>query len=466
MSGAKSALVLGTEECMFPSMVVGKALEDEYGIDVWCHSTTRSPISVLPREGYPVQNGYELHSFYDKKRVTYIYNIRSYDVAIVVTDAKEREQESERDLFTLLKSHGISRLYHIRIGEGFSTYLKDDVTILLKDITGMVEPLPTGEREKRIQSGTHYSEMLPIEYEPSEKYFKAYKNALYKYAPLCARAVATASERIIKEKGKDVSLVSLARAGTPIGILIKRYIKAKYGIDVEHYTVSIIRGRGIDKNAMEYILSRHKPEKIKFIDGWTGKGAIQKELDKAMKEYPLVDSTLAVLADPAHIAGLCGTYEDFLIASSCLNSTVSGLLSRTLYRSDVISEKEFHGSAFYRELSASDVTYEFIEEIEKHFPSELEEFKEDNLKNGGIYEVEKIAGEFNVSDINLVKPGIGEATRVLLRRVPWKLLVHSLKDEEHLGHLYQLAKEKGVEVVEYPLECYRACGIIKSLADN
>ena len=55
---------------------------------------------------------------------------------------------------------------------------------------------------------------------------------------------------------------------------------------------------------------------------------------------------------------------------------------------------------------------------------------------------------------------------MLLRRVPWKVLVRSKDDNEHLGHLYQLAKEKQVEVVEYPLKNYRACGIIKSLADN
>ena len=36
----------------------------------------------------------------------------------------------------------------------------------------------------------------------------------------------------------------------------------------------------------------------------------------------------------------------------------------------------------------------------------------------------------------------------------------------HLGHIYQLAKEKNVTVIEYPLSNYRACGIIKSLADT
>ena len=43
---------------------------------------------------------------------------------------------------------------------------------------------------------------------------------------------------------------------------------------------------------------------------------------------------------------------------------------------------------------------------------------------------------------------------------------HSLRDEAHLGHIYQLAREKGVELVEYPLENYRACGLIRDLADT
>ena len=44
----------------------------------------------------------------------------------------------------------------------FSTYQSQDVTILLKDITGLVATLGTREREERIQRGVHYSEMLPL----------------------------------------------------------------------------------------------------------------------------------------------------------------------------------------------------------------------------------------------------------------------------------------------------------------
>ena len=251
----------------------------------------------------------------------------------------------------------------------FSTYQSQDVTILLKDITGLVTPLGTREREARIQSGVHYSEMLPLEYEPSPAYLAAYHDALERYAGITAEAVARAAEQIWESRGRQCALVSLARAGTPIGILIRRYLQGRYGADLPHYTISIIRGRGIDRNAMAYLLNRHAPGDIQFVDGWTGKGAIQRQLDAAMTDYPGVSPGLTVLSDPANVAAICGTHDDFLIASSCLNSTVSGLLSRTFLRGDIISPGDFHGAAFYRELKDQDLTYQFIDTIQAHFPA-------------------------------------------------------------------------------------------------
>lgn len=348
----------------------------------------------------------------------------------------------------------------------FGTYKESDVTLLLKDITGLVTPQTTEEREKLIQSGTHYCEMLPIEYEPSESYMLAFTRALDLYKSTTAYAVASLAQQIYKLKGKDAVLVSLARAGTPIGILLKHYIKKKYGVDVPHYSISIIRGKGIDTNAMNYILQRHAPESIQFVDGWTGKGAITRQLEAAMTAYPAVDPGVAVLSDPAHIAQLCGTHNDFLIASCCLNSTVSGLLSRTFLRDDIIGKNDFHGAAFYSELMDKDLTYTFIDTVESEFTFDDIEPEVTELTHGTAFnEVKSICEQFGIDDINLVKPSIGEATRVLLRRVPWKVLVHSLNDNEHLGHLYQLAAEKNVPLEVYPLKHYRACGIIKSMGD-
>ena len=348
----------------------------------------------------------------------------------------------------------------------FSTYRPEDVTILLKDITGMVTPLGTKERERLIQNGVHYSEMLPVEYVPSKAYLNLFFEAMKLYSKKTAEAVASLAKQICAEKQREVVLVSLARAGTPIGILIKRYIEQKYHKSVYHYTISVIRGKGIDKNAMDHILMRHRPESIQFVDGWIGKGAIQRELIQAMADYSGVDAGLAVLSDPAGIASRAGTNEDFLITSSCLNSTVSGLLSRTFFRNDIIGPGEFHGAVFYKELMGEDLTYTFIHSVEVCFFEESGMHQEKKLAMSGIDEVYNICRDFHIRDINLVKPGIGEATRVLLRRMPWKILVHSLDDSRYLGHLYQLAQEKDVQLVEYPLRNYRACGLIQSLADN
>ena len=346
-----------------------------------------------------------------------------------------------------------------------SSYSKEDVILLLKDITGMVEPKSTKEREKLIQMGRHYCEMLPIEYSPSEQYMEAYKEALKNYAKPTANAIGCLADEVIAKRGKDVVLVSLARAGIPVGILLKRYIKWKYKIEVFHYSISIIRGKGIDKNAIQYILKHHKAENILFVDGWIGKGAILNELEKDMKEFPNISSELAVVADPANITKLCGTHQDILIPSSCLNCTVSGLISRTFLREDIIKDKDFHGAVYYEELKERDMSYEFIEAIQREF--ELVNRPDDTApEQKGMKEVTAIAEKFGIDNINFVKPGIGEATRVLLRRVPWKVLIREeYKDDISLKHIIRLAEEKNVPVEYYPLKNYKACGIIKKVAD-
>lgn len=347
-----------------------------------------------------------------------------------------------------------------------SSYKKEDVTILLKDITGMVSPLSILEREKIIQQGVHYSELLPEEYKPTKEYTYLYNDALERYAFETAKAVAELSEKIKDRKGENIVLVSLARAGTPIGILIKRYLEKTYNIQVFHYTISIIRDIGLDENAMGYILEKHNPKSIQFVDGWVGKGTITKELKKAVKDYEEVDDELAVLADPAGITKLYGTNEDFLIPSACLNAPVSGLFSRTVLNNKVISKGEFHGAVYYEEMEDIDVSYEFINKIEECFPKvNKEDLVIKNTIVSGAEEVEKIATDFDINDINYIKPGIGETTRVLLRRIPWKILVRDKKDINYINHILRLCEEKNVEVIEYPLINYRACGIIKKISD-
>ena len=85
-----------------------------------------------------------------------------------------------------------------------SSYCKADVTLLLKNITGMVQPQPAQERERLIQSGTHYCEMLPLEYVPSETYMRVYQEALNNYAKPTAQAIGKLASQLMCTKGKSM----------------------------------------------------------------------------------------------------------------------------------------------------------------------------------------------------------------------------------------------------------------------
>lgn len=357
------------------------------------------------------------------------------------------------------------------------SYKEEDVTFLLQDISKYVLERDTREREKLIQSGTHYSEMLPVEYQPNEEYISLFHKALDLYSKRIAIAAGVVAEQIKEKNGlENLVLVSLARAGTPIGVLIKRYLSFTYNVNVPHYSISIIRGRGIDTAAVDYIFEHHNPAKIQFIDGWTGKGAITRELDEACKEYNAyhshqLDSSLAVLADPGHCVDIYGTRDDFLIPSACLNSTVSGLVSRTVLNYQFMKKGELHGAKFYKELSDADVSNLYVDTIEKEFAGMEEEVKQGllSLTNSdktptwkGLKSVECIQEKFGITNQHFIKPGVGETTRVLLRRIPWKILINPQFSND-LTHIMLLAKERNVPVEEFTEMSYSCCGIIKEL---
>lgn len=378
-----------------------------------------------------------------------------------------------------MKGTGTEEIIDRRIAEPvpLGSYPPSDVKFLLKDLSDVSLERATEEREEAIQSGIHYSEMLPVEYQPTEQYIKLFHETLQQSAEKVALAVAVVSEMIVAQRGLNSVLVSLARAGTPIGVLIKRYIAEKYGADLPHYSISIIRGKGIDENAIFYILQKHGLDAdLQFIDGWTGKGAIRQVLIDACnslyEKYGIrLNDDLAVLADPGYCSGTFGTREDYLIPSACLNSTVSGLMSRTVLRDDLIGPEEFHGAKFYKEWLDTDVSNVFIDTICPYFSSvvvEAESIAGQMRKSPpeitwqGLRDIQSIQETFGIDNINLVKPGVGETTRVLLRRVPWKILVDTM-DNPNLRHIILLAEDRGVPVEVFPGLTYSCCGIIKPL---
>lgn len=362
-------------------------------------------------------------------------------------------------------------------GPDFGSYDSHEVAWLLSDLSGVELEAPTEEREEAIQSGgAHYAESLPVEYQPTAEYTELFHEALRSSAARLAHAVGVVTELVLAERGDKAVLVSLARAGTPIGVLMRRWASYAHGIVLPHYAVSIVRGRGIDQLALRYLAEHHRPVDVMFVDGWTGKGAISRELAAAVEEaneaLGLVEgfrSDLAVLADPGHCAELFGTRDDYLIASACLNSTVSGLVSRTVLNDALIGPGMYHGAKFYSELADVDVSGEFLDRVSMQFSSVAEAVRTTvahrraepapELTWAGWKAVEAISQEYGLGDVNLVKPGVGETTRVLLRRVPWKILVRADARAE-LGHVLLLAEQRGVEVVEVGDLPYSCVGLI------
>lgn len=113
---AGKVLVLGTEEYMFPALVLGAVLENLGGFaHVRCHATTRSPIGICGQPDYPVREGWRLKSLYDPDRVTYLYNLERYDGVIVASDGGGEAGLSS--LASALEVHGCGQMFFVG-GEG------------------------------------------------------------------------------------------------------------------------------------------------------------------------------------------------------------------------------------------------------------------------------------------------------------------------------------------------------------
>ncbi|MER7834429.1 phosphoribosyltransferase [Streptomyces sp. NPDC096040] len=498
---ARRVLTLGFEELMYAPLRVARELEALVTAEVRYSTTTRSPVLAVDDPGYAIRSRlvFPAHDNpADGPGERYAYNVAGagFDAVVVFVDSAgdTPELHAPDGLLARLGAHAPHVLLAVvpsyvpalteespamlpepLRGPAFSSYPPEDVGWLLQDLSDVTLEAPTEEREEAIQSGgAHYAESLPVEYQPSERYQALFHAALETSAARIAQAVGVVTETVMAERSPRPVLVSLARAGTPVGVLMRRWARFRYGVELPHYAVSIVRGRGIDANALRWLAAHHDPRDVVFVDGWTGKGAITRELADAVEEFEEregvsgFDPEIAVLADPGSCVRTYGTREDFLIPSACLNSTVSGLISRTVLRSDLVGPDDFHGAKFYRELAGADVSVAFLDAIAARF-EEVVDAVDEAVKEMAVADrtpswegwaaVERISEEYGIHDVNLVKPGVGETTRVLLRRVPWKILARAGAGAD-LDHVRLLAEQRGVPVEEVGELPYTCVGLI------
>lgn len=362
------------------------------------------------------------------------------------------------------------------------SYRQDDVTFLLKRLPPL-PPFDVAQKEKLIQSGLrHYSEMLTPETLPSQRYLEVFQSAFETNKPQMARDCLTLAALVSARRSGPITLVSLVRAGTPVGVILTHLLRQVLGREVVHYSISIVRDRGIDEVALGHILKEgHAPESIIFIDGWTGKGVISRALTQAIENFNrrnfcAIDSGLYVLSDLAGSATAAASSVDYLIPSSILNATVSGLVSRSVLN-ESIGPNDFHGCVYYSEFETRDLSREFADSLVAegisqakeqratagwHRPVPMDKSRAAAISNDFL---RATMTQHSINDANLIKPGIGEATRVLLRRVP-RLLILREPEAPDVQHLKVLAIEKAVPLVVDACLPYQAVSLIQSALDG
>ncbi|MEY4768755.1 MAG: hypothetical protein RL637_1394 [Pseudomonadota bacterium] len=356
------------------------------------------------------------------------------------------------------------------------SYLATDVEILLKPI--QIPTVSIEEKEYLIQTGEkHYSELISAETLPSTEYLSLFYHLLTLNRQRLATDLIRLAIKIHQSRdSQSIVLVSLVRAGTPIGILLKRILQSYLNCSVKHYAISIIRDLGIDYNALNYILTQHSEQELIFIDGWTGKGVISATLKKSIAQFNQqyqrkVASDLYVLNDIAGVATVCASFDDYIVPSGLLNSTISGLISRSILNKNYLNAADFHGCLYYQQFESADLSQWFIEQMMveiNHSWEYLSTMPINHYGNPIDYQkqlslmIQYIQQHYEINNVHLIKPGISEATRVLLRRKPYLLLLKN-KQAEETKHLQILAHQKQVPIIENCIMPYQAIAIIADI---
>ncbi|CAM5535350.1 Phosphoribosyltransferase OS=Streptomyces glaucescens OX=1907 GN=SGLAU_10855 PE=4 SV=1 [Streptomyces glaucescens] len=281
--GARRVHVLGFEELMYTPLRLADELERlRPDAEIRFSTTTRSPVLAVDDPGYAIRTrlAFPAHDDpADGPGDRYAYNVAGAgsDAVVAVVDSAadtpalhapdgllaRLAEHTPHVLLTVVPSYvpGAAEaperpamLPEPLRGPAFSSYAPDEVGWLLQDLSDVTLEAPTEEREEAIQGGgAHYAESLPVEYQPSEEYQRLFHSALDASAARIATAVGVVTETVLAERSPRPVLVSLARAGTPVGVLMRRWAQHRHGLDLPHYAVSIVRGRGIDANALRWL---------------------------------------------------------------------------------------------------------------------------------------------------------------------------------------------------------------------
>ncbi|MBC6478227.1 MAG: hypothetical protein GDA56_11020 [Hormoscilla sp. GM7CHS1pb] len=117
--------------------------------------------------------------------------------------------------------------------------------------------------------------------------------------------------------------VAILRGGVPIADWLCRLLPGSVAV-----ALSLFVGIGIDGVALQKARSDYPDREIIFVDGWTGKGGVARELSK------LEIGPLAVLIDPWGWADFAGAVDDLFCPTACFTGVATLGFSSGFYVDD------------------------------------------------------------------------------------------------------------------------------------
>lgn len=152
-----------------------------------------------------------------------------------------------------------------------------------------------------------------------------------------------------------------------------------------------------------------------------------------------------------------GELRGLLIPAGILGANVSGLISRSIPNDAVVGPGDFHAVVRTEQPAHLDQSRRFVYTAESAMLAELPTARVIDTSPDAIRAMRRVASdvilriaeEHAVENRNRIKPGIAEATSVVLRRAPQRVFVTST-DAPDLAGLVRLAEAAGVPVETRP----------------
>jgi hypothetical protein len=255
-----------------------------------------------------------------------------------------------------------------------------------------------------------------------------------------AGMVETLAEKVAASVPSAPLLVAILRAGVPVGALLARSLRRRFGEPVPLVALSLFDGLGWDTAALEAALRDHPGRPVVFVDGWTSGGGVAGELRRSHVRWlssGRPDFTngegprLAVLLDPRGLAGYSALQADRFVPSSLFTAPETLGFSRGFAAAN--------GGMFR--------VYRFPDRLLR--PSYVEAWM---AESGDVEDLEALTAGATPTPEAVPPPGwrlhVNEVVRALINRNPREVL---LRDDEPaaataLAPVLHLCRLRGVPV--------------------